>query len=74
MPDWCVMSVKPNPAFLAASSMDEDSIRKEFRFAIDAARRYNRNIEFLLKDISTIRHDPTRLVRWAQIAMEEVQR
>lgn len=74
MPEWCVMSVKPNPAFLAAASFDEESVRKELRFAMDAAKRYGRNVEFLLKDISTVRYDPERLVHWAQIAMEEVQR
>ena len=74
MPDRCVMSAKPNPAFLAGDSFDEDIVRKDLRHTIDAARRYNRHLELLQKDISTVRHDPQRLWRWAEIAMEEVQR
>lgn len=74
LPERRIMSVKPTPAFLAGNCFDEDSIRKDLRASIDAAKRYNRNIEFILKDISTINRDPSRLRRWAQIAMEEVQR
>ena len=74
MPDYCAMSVKPNPAFLAGESLDEDSIRKEIRRAIAAAKNYNRSVEFILKDITTVRNNPQRLWRWQEIAMEEVQR
>lgn len=74
LPARRVMSAKPNPAFLATDSFDEDAVRKDLRWTIDAARRHNRNLEFILKDISTIRNDPKRLWRWAEIAMEEVQR
>lgn len=74
MPDWCIMSAKPNPALLAASSFDEEAVRKDLRATIDAACRNNRNLELLQKDISTVRCEPERLWRWAEIAMEEVQR
>ena len=68
------MSAKPNPAFLATDSFNEDIVRRDLRSYVDIARRYNRNIEFILKDISTIRYDQPRLWRWAEIAMEEAQR
>lgn len=74
IPAHIVMSAKPNPAFLAASSFDEDAVRKDLRATIDAARRNNRNLELLQKDITTVCHEPWRLWRWAEIAMEEVQR
>lgn len=74
MPAQCIMSAKPNPVFLATDAFDEEAVRKDLRATIDAARRNNRNLEFLLKDISTIRYDPQRLWRWGEIAMEEVQR
>ena len=74
MPERCVMSVKPNPALLASPSFDEELIRKDLRSTMDAAKRYNRSLEFILKDISTVKHEPWRLQRWAEIAMEEVQR
>lgn len=74
LPPRRIMSAKPNPAYLAWDSFDEDAVRGELRERIGAAKRYGRNIEFLLKDISTVKHDPSRLWRWAEIAMEEVQR
>ena len=74
MPDWCIMSNKPTPALLAPDAFDEDAIRKDLRHTISAAARNNRSLEMIQKDISTVHHDPTRLWRWAQIAMEEVQR
>ncbi|MBQ2958002.1 MAG: hypothetical protein IJE08_16280 [Clostridia bacterium] len=74
LPEGKVMSAKPNPAFLATDSFDEEAVRRDLRATMDAARRHNRSLEFILKDISTIRRDPARLWRWAEIAMEEVQR
>ena len=74
LPARRIMSAKPNPAFLATESFAEDAMRAEFRRTIDAARRHGRNLEFILKDISTIRYDQARLWRWAEVAMEEVQR
>jgi len=74
LPDRVVMSVKPTPALVAGNFYDEDKIRKDLRESIEAAKRHNRNVELILKDISTVNRDPNRLRRWAQIAMEEVQR
>lgn len=69
-----IMSNKPTPAYLAADSMDEDEIRRDIRRTIDAARNHHVNLELILKDISTVRYQPQRLTRWAEIAMEEVSR
>ena len=74
LPAGKVMSAKPNPAFLATDSFDEEAVRRDLRATMDAAKRHGRSLEFILKDISTIRRDPARLWRWAEIAMEEVQR
>lgn len=74
MPDRYIMSNKPNPALLATDSFDEEQVRRDLRHTIDAARRNNRHVEMIQKDISTVHHDPRRLWRWAQIAMEEAQR
>lgn len=74
MPYYCVMSNKPNPAFLAEGSLNEDIVRNDIRRTIDAAKRYGRNLELILKDISTVRHKPECLVRWHDIAMEEILR
>ena len=74
LPSGIVMSAKPNPAFLATNTFDEEAVRKDLRETIEAAKRHNRNLEFILKDISTIRYDQKRLWRWAEIAMEEAER
>jgi len=74
LPAGRVMSAKPNPAFLATVSFDEDAVRRDLRETIDAAKRHGRNLEFILKDVSTIRYDQKRLWRWAEIAMEEAER
>ena len=74
LPAGRVMSAKPNPAFLATNTFDEDAVRRDLRETIEAAKRHGRNLEFILKDISTIRYDQKRLWRWAEIAMEEAER
>ena len=74
MPDYCVMSNKPNPAYLASGELDEELVRSDIRRTIAAAKAHNRNLELLLKDISTVNHNPACLWRWQEIAMEELQR
>ncbi len=67
-----VMSNKPSPAFIGANDFDREAVRKDLKRTYDAARHNNVNLEFILKDISTIRHEPERLDEWACIAMEVV--
>ncbi|MCL2494647.1 MAG: hypothetical protein FWE98_03200 [Oscillospiraceae bacterium] len=68
-----VMSAKPSPAFLATSSLDEDAVRRDLELTCDLARQNNVNLEFLLKDVSTVKNDPSRLPRWAEVAMGVVE-
>lgn len=65
-----VMSNKPNPAYVAAHDFDCDLVRQDLQRTYDAAKRNHVNLEFILKDISTTRHEPERLRQWAEIAME----
>ena len=65
-----VFSSKPNPAFLAPGTFDEDVVRKELTDIKTACIKYGSPLEFILKDISTIRYDPKRLIKWNEIAME----
>lgn len=74
MPDYCVMSNKPNPAFLASGHLNEEVVREDIRRTIAAAKAHNRSLELILKDISTVNHNPACLWRWQEIAMEEIQR
>ena len=69
-----VMSSKPTPAFIAASSVDWEEVKRDLMLTVDLAKANNVNLEIILKDISTVRCEPERLTRWADIAMEIVQR
>ncbi len=66
-----ILSLKPNPAALAAGEVDEPAIRTGLREAISAARRYHCRLEIIMKDNHTIANDPRRVVRWVKIAKEE---
>jgi hypothetical protein len=68
-----VMSAKPSPALLATGSFDADAVRRDLELTCGLARQNNVNLEFLLKDVSTIRHEPGRLPRWAEPAMRQCE-
>lgn len=68
------MSNKPNPALLVTPTLDEGHVRSDLRRTINAARTNRLNLEFILKDISTIGYRPKKLSRWVEIALEEVCR
>ncbi|MBN1865197.1 MAG: hypothetical protein JW808_09880 [Victivallales bacterium] len=67
-----VFSSKPNPANVAMQSFDPSIVRKELEGIKKVCDDNGCALEFILKDISTIRHDPARLEQWAQIAMDVV--
>jgi hypothetical protein len=64
-------SIKPSPAILAEDNWRPERARAEIRRVLDIAGG-QAHMEFIMKDISTVRHDPKRLWEWASIAMEEV--
>ena len=68
--DRYIYSMKPQPSDLAMNSFDEDRIRAGLRRDLEATR--NCRLEILMKDTNTIRHEPERIVRWVQIAREEI--
>jgi hypothetical protein len=65
-----VFSNKPNPAFIATVTFDEELVRKDLLATKEICRRYGCPLEFIFKDISTVYNDPLRLKKWADIAME----
>ena len=71
LPKKYIMSNKPQPAYLAESTFDEEVVRKDLRRTIAAAKEHGLGLELLLKDITTVKGDPRRLWRWAEIAKEE---
>jgi hypothetical protein len=64
-----VFSNKPNPAFIAYDSFDEDLVRKDLEETRDICRRFGCPLEIIFKDISTVFNQPGRLKKWADIAM-----
>ena len=64
-----VMSVKPSPAFLSGDAFDPRAVECDIRNACELAKQNNVNVEFLLKDVSTVRNEPSRLTQWADTAL-----
>ncbi len=67
-----VISQKPSPAIFADSEFQPGRARAEIRNVLEKAQGLC-HIEFIMKDISTVRRDPKRLWQWSQIATEEVE-
>ncbi|MBN1937005.1 MAG: hypothetical protein JW934_20260 [Anaerolineae bacterium] len=67
-----VYSRKPNPAFLAMDPFSPDQVRADLVATRDICDRRGCPLEFILKDISTVRYEPERLFAWARIAMQVV--
>ncbi len=65
-----VFSRKPNPAFVAMDGFPADEVRKDLATTREICDRNGCPLEFILKDISTVRYDPHRLGEWARIAMD----
>lgn len=74
LPKEYIMSNKPNPALLAADTMDYDAVRSDVRRTINAAKAGGVGLELIVKDISTVKYEPQRLWEWSKVAMEEVSR
>jgi hypothetical protein len=64
-----VYSRKPNPALLAWDHFDPAAVRQDLQATRHACKRQGCPLEFILKDISTVRYQPQRLFEWGRIAM-----
>lgn len=69
--DQIIFSRKPNP-ILICNMFDEDMIRNDLRKTLEIAG--DGPLEFIMKDTHTVQHQPWRITRWVQIALEEVER
>ena len=67
-----IYSLKPNPADLAVSQIDEGYIRKKIRESFQIAK--NCRVEIIMKDNHTIGKNPENVKRWSRIAREEAER
>jgi hypothetical protein len=69
--DRYILSMKPNPADMAAGILDEERIRAELRRDLEITRGCR--VEVILKDVTTMLNDPRRVIRWVEIALQEAQ-
>ncbi len=65
-----VFSRKPSPSMLAGDELRTDEIRDDLRHTRNICQTHGCPLEFILKDLSTVRYEPQRLSVWAEIAME----
>jgi hypothetical protein len=69
-----VFSLKPSPAILATDTWEPEAVRKDLDETLKAVLRHGCNVEIIMKDISTVRYQPSRLWQWAEIASEVAER
>lgn len=62
-----VFSHKPNPAVFASDRMHLDEAEAEIRTRLEQSG--DMPCEIVMKDISTVRKDPQRLIDWSKMAM-----
>ncbi|MCP4177647.1 MAG: hypothetical protein GY756_07760 [bacterium] len=67
-----VYSRKPNPALLAMDNFNSDQIRTDLLKTKKVCEENKCPLEFILKDLSTVRYQPERIFNWAKIASEIV--
>lgn len=67
-----IYSYKANSAHVTVPDMNEEVIRGELRRMFEKTRE-NR-VEVVLKDLHTISNKPEQVIRWVQIAREELNR
>jgi hypothetical protein len=65
-----VFSRKPSPAMLAFDRFDPEAVRADLQATREICERHGCTLEMILKDISTVRYEPERLFKWADVAME----
>ncbi len=63
-----VVSLKPNPAVLASREWNPEVVKADLKRILRIFKSHNCSIEIIMKDISTVRHQPFRLWDWARIA------
>ncbi|MBA7520859.1 hypothetical protein ES705_12958 [subsurface metagenome] len=68
-----VLSRKPIPSIFAMNDFDSGQARKEIREFMEFTEG-KCHVEFIMKDISTVRYHPEHLWEWEKICIEEVQR
>ncbi|HUS57641.1 MAG TPA: hypothetical protein VM141_03230 [Planctomycetota bacterium] len=66
-----IFSYKPNPAVLAAEEWNPELARANLTSVMEKTRGCR--VEFIMKDVSTVRNQPQRIWAWEKIAMQVAQ-
>ena len=69
-----IYSYKANSAHVTVPDMNEDVIRTELRRMFEKTKENDNHVEVVLKDLHTISNKPEQVIRWVQIAREEMER
>jgi hypothetical protein len=67
-----VFSRKPSPALLCVDDWDPQAVEKDLSETLEHCTRDGCPLEYILKDISTVRYKPQRLWEWEDIARDVV--
>jgi hypothetical protein len=67
-----VFSRKPSPALLAWDNFDPERVLEDLLATRTVCDKHGCPLEIILKDISTVRYEPERLFKWAEVAMQVV--
>lgn len=67
-----VFSLKHNPALLAENVWDPEHVRKDLECIMEKLK--GMHVEIIMKDISTVGHEPQRLWEWSKIASEVAEK
>lgn len=67
-----VLSVKPSPSNVALGNTDMETIKTELNHIANSCTKFDCAFELVLKDISTVGHNPENLSKWEQYAMSLV--
>jgi len=67
-----IVSIKPNPAYLALPQLNEDAARDEIKKALACSK--NSALEIIMKDNNTLGNNPRNAARWVEIFREEAER
>ena len=68
-----VFTRKPNPALLAGTAWEPDAVERDLKDTMTKCKRHGCVVQFILKDVSTIKYEPQRLREWVDIAMRVVE-
>lgn len=73
LPKNIVMSAKPNPALFASSPFSREAVKADLTKTMAAAKRYGCSLEFIYKDVSTVKYRPQSLWETAKLAVETAE-